>query len=427
MTAAALAARRAAADRRSAPASPALTSPVSIGPRPADEAQCVRLAASPGTGADTLRALASHDQVTVRAAVAMNPSTPRSAYAALAGDADVRVRQLLGHRLATLIPGLSDSRNRALLRHVTAALRRLVDDEAERVRRTIAEIVRDMPAAPRELILRLARDTEMSVCEPVLRLSPVLTSADLLALLASPPARRTTAAIASRPHLAADVAGAIAAGVDAEAICSLLENGSAQLQEAALDALASRAKDHRSWHEPMVRRPKLSDGAAAALSEIVTTHLLAVLAERCDLAADVTARLKQLLQGRPAIGGPLMATPEEALAQARALHADGRLDEAAIRAAALQGDARLCAAMLAVLAELPLGMVERATSLRSAKGIVSLAWLGRLPMELAVTLQILVGRVAPDAVLREQAGAGFPLAESEMRWQIELLTQMETT
>lgn len=398
---------------------------------PADEDSCVRLAASPETSPDTLRALARDGRVTVRAAVALNPSTPDGVDAALAGDADTRVRQLLGHKLALLIPGLSDGGQLRLRRQAMATLRRLVDDEAERVRHAIADLVKDMPQAPRELILRLARDTSVPVSQPVLLLSPVLTPADLLALLASPPSRATAATIAARQGLTPDVASAIAEGADSDAIRVLLCNRSAQLQEAALDALAARAAGQESWHEPMVRRPRLSARAATTLSDIVTTHLLAVLAERPDLPPDAAALLRRRLSERRLAEPPSVPptprgdTPaEEAMSQARALRAAGRLDEGSIRAAALRGDARMCGAMLAVSTEVALSVVDRAASLRSAKGVLSLVWLAGLSMDLAVTLQILVGRVAPGAVLRSLDGADFPLTVEEMRWQIELLKQM---
>ena len=68
-------------------------------------------------------------------------------------------------------------------------LAELVEDEAVRVRAAIADVVKDMPQAPRELILRLAHDSAVPVSEPVIRLSPLLTTEDLLALLARRPAR----------------------------------------------------------------------------------------------------------------------------------------------------------------------------------------------------------------------------------------------
>jgi hypothetical protein len=69
-------------------------------------------------------------------------------------------------------------------------------------------------------------------------------------------------------------------------------------------------------------------------------------------------------------------------------------------------------------------VVERAGSLRSPKGVVSLVWLADWSMELAVSLQSLVGQIAPAAILHSLDGRDFPLTPDEMRWQVDLLRQM---
>ena len=165
------------------------------------EAARVRLGAAPDTAPDMLHALAADPLVTVRAAVAMNAAAPAHAHRMLAADPDERVRALLARTLSALIPDLPAPARSALAQHVLATLAALVEDAAERVRAAIAEVVRDMPQAPRELILRLAQDSAVPVSDPVIRLSPLLTPADLLALLAEPPSPATAASVAGRPAL----------------------------------------------------------------------------------------------------------------------------------------------------------------------------------------------------------------------------------
>ena len=69
----------------------------------------------------------------------------------------------------------------------------------------------------------------------------------------------------------------------------------------------------------------------------------------------------------------------------------------------------------------PVSVVERASSLRSAKGLVSLVWKAGFTMRAAVALQSAAG--APRARRGAVAGAGgsFPLAVEEMRWQLDFL------
>ena len=46
------------------------------------------------------------------------------------------------------------------------------------------------------------------------------------------------------------------------AIGALLANHTAQIREAALDALAAQSEEQTAWQEPLVRRPHLPPRAA---------------------------------------------------------------------------------------------------------------------------------------------------------------------
>ena len=85
------------------------------------------------------------------------------------------------------------------------------------------------------------------------------------------------------------------------------------------------------------------------------------------------------------------------------------------------GDVNLVSAMLAVKAGVSLAVIERASALRSAKGLVSLSWKAGLSMRVAVALQTLVARLQPDAVLQPRVGGAFPMSVQEMRWQLEFM------
>jgi uncharacterized protein (DUF2336 family) len=394
-----------------------------------DQSVRVRLGAGAGTTADVLVELADDPSVTVRAALALNTAAPALANNVLARDRDERVRILLARKLTALAPGLSPAEHAQLYRETWNTLAALVADEAARVRAVIAEAVKELPDAPREVILRLAHDAEISVSEPVIRLSPLLATEDLIALVVTAPAAGTVLAVARRASLDPAVSDAIAATADSTAIRALLANPSAQIREAALDALVARSVDHPHWHEPLVRRPSLPLRAAQMLSDIVASHLLAELATRADLSPSLAEELRRRVALRlaphvPDPTAPKDTTAEEALAQARELAARGELDEEILVAAARRGEARYAAALLAVAAGMPISVVDRASSLRSAKGLVSLVWQAGFTMRVAVALQTLLARTAPEAVLTAGPSGGFPLAIEEMRWQLEFLGRM---
>ena len=393
---------------------------------PPDEAARVRRGSGRCTPGAELERLAADPAVLVRAALALNPGTPPGANQLLARDPDERVRALLARKLAALAPALSAEDQGRLQRQTYRTLALLVEDTAEQVRAAIAEVVKAMPGAPRELILRLARDSAVSVCDPVLRLSPQLTDADLLVLLQAPPSPATAQAIARRPALNAPVADAIAASSDSAAIRALLANRSAQIREAALDGLIARAAMHTDWHAPLVRRPSLPPRAARALAGIVTTSLLTELAHRADLSGEVITELGRRLDERMrdatavrALAADVPAT--SALREAHRIARAGRLTEASLLAALLRGDFRLAIALLSLAATIPMAAVAHAVALRNAKALVSLAWKAGFSAAAAGRLQSTLAQLDPAEQLAAGPGDTFPLTVEEMRWQIELL------
>jgi hypothetical protein len=194
-------------------------------------------------------------------------------------------------------------------------------------------------------------------------------------------------------------------------VLALLMNGSAQIREATLDALVARSVDHPAWHDPLVRRPALSDQSVKTLSRIVADHLLAVLAARSDLdpslVADLRAQVSARLRGRD---DPVRVTEPETTPT-----------EADLLAAAQDGDTGKAAAMLAAAAGVPIPAVHRAVTLRSAKGLVSLTWKAGFSMKTGYALQILLARLSPGAALKPGPGNSFPLSVQEMRWQLDFL------
>jgi hypothetical protein len=131
----------------------------------ADEGARVKLGAHTDTPPEILCRLASDPLVTVRAAVAMNPETPEQAHVALVADQDARVRALLGRKLAALAGNPSDAALGRLEQQALALLSELVADTAVQVRTAIADEMKQLPHAPRDLILRLAHDTTITVSE----------------------------------------------------------------------------------------------------------------------------------------------------------------------------------------------------------------------------------------------------------------------
>jgi uncharacterized protein (DUF2336 family) len=397
-----------------------------------DEATRVRQGACETTSPEILRKLATDPSVTVRASLALNPALPDTVAAILRADQDVRVRSILSRKLADLMPALPDDARGRVQQDAVANLTAMVADAALRVRASIAETIRDMPDGPRDIILRLAQDPAVMVCEPVILFSPMLTPEDLIALIASGPPPTTLLAVARRPRIDESVSDAIVGSADPAAVCALLRNPTAQIREATLDALAAQSEEHTDWQEPLVRRPKLPPRAQRMLAEIVTDHLLEALAARADLDPKLGQTLRSALtraadrlaptaSGRKPAPTSACADPAAALKLAQSMKQAGTLNDRALLDALRNDETILARAMLAVKAGVALPTIERACSLRSAKAIVSLAWKAGFSPHTAVVLQTTLAHVVPDQILRPDPQAGFPLSEDEMRWKLSFL------
>ncbi len=373
-----------------------------------DEAARAALAAAAATAPEILYFLAGDQAPEVRQAVAANGGTPPLADQKLSLDAQPEVRVMLGRKLAAMAPGLSAHEQDRLRKLSWDTLCTLVEDTAVQVRAAIADAVKEMPDAPRALILRLARDTEMSVAEPVIRLSPLLDDEDLLALVTLPPVPATVVAVARRPCLSEALSDAIVATADAGTVAVLLENASASIREATLDALIANAATQTSWQEKLVQRPSLSARCARALGEIVADQFLALLAARPDLEPAVTETLRARLAERlPGGDAPARAGTE-----------------AEFLSAAERGDRTEMATLLAVATQMEAAAVARAVTLRSARALVALCWHAAFSPAAAVLAQSVMGQLAPDACLYPGPGDSWPLAPDEMNWQLELLTSV---
>jgi hypothetical protein len=189
-----------------------------------------------------------------------------------------------------------------------------------------------------------------------------------------------------------------------------------------LDALAAASAGHEEWQEPLARRPVLPPRAAQALAGIVASHLLRTLAQRADLDPSVAAQIAARLNPRMPETAPDM-TPGVAMAEAQRLSQAGLLTEQAVLAAVRQGDTHMVSAMLAAAAEVPIETVNRAASLRSAKGLVSLVWQAGFSMRTGTAVQSLLGLLPRGEMLCAGPGGGFPLSVDEMRWQTAFLAR----
>jgi uncharacterized protein (DUF2336 family) len=377
--------------------------------------------------------LATDPDTGVRTAIARNQATPIQADLVLTSDAEEAVRADLAAKIARFAPDLRPDESDKLKAMTYQVLETLIQDQAVRIRRVIAETLKEMKTAPPGLIQRLARDPELSVAGPVLQYSPVLTDQDLLDIVRQLPIPGAAAAIARRRLLSSAVADEIGNGIDVDAITALLSNSSAQIREETLDRLIERAPQYPAWHQPLVDRPRLSGEAVRKLARFVAADLIARLQTRTDLPPSTIAELQQIVLQRlerdageapPALPPPRAEGPSGLLAEANRLKAEGKLNEATLIDALVGGRPALVLAGLSVLAGLPLPVIEKIVSAHSAKGITALIWKAKLPMRFAVRVQTILARLPAMQTLKPRSDGGFPLSEEALEWQIGFFSDM---
>ena len=97
--------------------------------------------------------------------------------------------------------------------------------------------------------------------------------------------------------------------------------------------------------------------------------------------------------------------------------------EPALLAALRSGDNQHAIRLLAAAALVSTESIETAISLRSRRGLVSLAWKAGFSMRAAVLLQTELGGFPAGAVLTATSDGSCPLNRSEMVWQIGFLAR----
>jgi len=381
--------------------------------------------------------LARDPDISVRRAIAANDSTPDKASLLLAADEEADVRSDLAERLGRLLPGMNEDQQDKAWRTVHQVLTLLARDQLSRVRRALSESLKFLPDAPRDIVLTLARDPEVSVASPVLEFSPVLTDEDLLNVIRSSPLSASLVAISRRINVGEEVSNALVGSGNVDAITALLKNDSAQVREETLDAIIDAAPAQSSWHEPLVSRRALSAKAALRIAEFVADSLLQTLAKREDFDGETLSALSQMVRdnlrrddGRSGLSAddPLDQLDAGALQmaakQVEAMAKAGRLKTKLVLLEAETGALPIVVAALARMADLSIDAVVEVVRTGSAKGMLAVAWAADFSAEEAAQLQMKVARVPPDGVIHARAGGGFDATEAELEWQLDMFQDM---
>lgn len=246
----------------------------------------------------------------------------------------------------------------------------VLGDLEEETRLILAQRVGTHPAAPRDMVLSLARDV-IDVAEPVLTQSSVLTSEDLSELVKSS-SNDHLLAIARRSELDEQVSDLLVHNGEEDVLVAVVENVGAHMAEMTFDFLVERARSSKAIQLGLINREDLPAGAAERLltfltdelkkrvSELSGNHLLAqMLAERG--VREVGARIARIKGSRQEVLGLVQEVNDGKL----------KLEEVILELARNDRAAEI-AIVLAKINELPSATVAKLIYSKSDKPLIIL-------------------------------------------------------
>ncbi len=233
-----------------------------------------------------------------------------------------------------------------------AIVRAMAQDAVVRVRKALAEHLKESNSLPPDVAKLLAADVE-AVAIPVLQYSTVLSDEDLVAFVKGATSEKLKA-IASRRTVSAPVSDAVVRTDDAKAIAALVENKGAAIAEPTLRTVLVRHGGTREVGESLARRPKLPLPILEGLVLAASDRLREVLIERHDLPERLASDLVFQARERATVGLVSPRSPaSEAMDLAAHLKRAGRLTPSIILRALCLGDLTLVEAAFATLARIP--------------------------------------------------------------------------
>ena len=391
------------------------------------------IASDPDTAPELLFFLARDRSPEVRAAVAAHRRTPRQADLLLALDEQPEIRTLIAEKIASQSQELSSHDAVQLWQLTVQVLEALARDDVPRVRQLVAETARGIAAVPSRLMTELGRDRTSSVAVPALGFVGQIADVDLVQIVEHAPHEDVIGAVARRPAIGPSVADAVVEHGSPPTVAILLSNQDATVSPATLDRVVDRSPPIEIWHEPLVGRPQLTDGAAVRLASFVAERLVQVLQSRPDLDPETNAAIEIIIHERAIVPGTMPTTTVTAdvdddhpVSRARRLYATGLLNEDAVMEA-LDSDRDFLVAALSLRSKQPPAVVAKILASHSAKGLTALAWKSGLTMRLALQLQLRVAHLPPKARLIAGAGGIFPLSAADLEWQIEFFRSLVPT
>lgn len=306
--------------------------------------------------------------------------------------------------LAVAIGNLVDHNARQLTTHELALmndiLKKLLQDVARPIRKSLASKLANSHNAPRDVIEILAND-DFDIASPVLLKSDLLSDDALIEIVR----HRTQAhrlAIAMRRSLSFQVSDALVATNTTDVIRTLLQNHGAQISQSTMAYLVEQSRTIDEFQEPLLRRHDLEASLAKRMYVWVSAALRQFILENFhvdELDIDL------------AIGKTVDTIIEEAEAQSEedtaAANLAGELARQDKVTASLllqtlrQGEVALFEALLANMAHIKISSVRKLIYDEGAEGLVIVARAADIDRTSFTSIFLLLQRVHPKEFAKD--------------------------
>jgi len=256
--------------------------------------------------------------------------------------------------------------------------RHLLKDAAVRVRRALAESLKDNPDVPHDVATTLARDVD-DVAVPMLMSSDVLTDADLMEIVHTQSVEAQKA-VAGRETVSERLADALADSDDEDVVATLVGNEGAQIGEDTFSKVLDKFGESETVHGPMANRGSLPIAVSERLVTLVSEQLRDHIMTHHEVSPMMASDL--LLESREKATVSLLASGgEQASVQAlvEQLHKNGRLTQSLVLRALVMGDTEFFEMALAKMVGIPVMNAYQLIHDKGDKGLARLFEVAKFP------------------------------------------------
>lgn len=255
--------------------------------------------------------------------------------------------------------------------------RHMLKDAAVRVRKALAESLKDNPDVPHDVAATLARDVD-EVAVPMLVSSDVLTDKDLMEIIRTK-GEAAQKAVAGRESVSEGVADALAESDSEEVIAVLVGNEGADIKESTMGKVLDKFGDSEAVQAPLVQRSNLPISVSERLVTLVSEQLRDHIMTHHEVSPAMASDL--LLESREKATVSLLEGGEAAtvIALVDQLHANGRLTPTLVLRALVMGDTVFFETALAKIVNIPVLNAYQLTHDTGGSGLKRLLAAAKFP------------------------------------------------